>query len=582
MFFRQKKSGKRVYLQIVENHWEDGGSKQRVIATLGRLDQLQQTGQLEGLLRSGAKFCESVLLLAAHRRGETTAMHTRPIGPAMVFGRLWQETGCQKVIGRLLQVRKFEFPVEGAVFLTVLHRLFTSGSDRAAEKWKETIDIGGIDKLQLHHLYRAMAWLGEALGEDQQFAATPFAPRCTKDLIEEGLFALRRDLFTNLDLVFLDTTSIYFEGEGGETLGQYGHSKDHRPDRKQMVVAAVLDGEGRPVCCELWPGNTTDVTTLVPIVDRLRERFSIGQVCIVADRGMISAKTIEELESPQRRWKYILGARMRKQQEVSREVLSRGGRYQTVHPPRTKRKDRSPLKVKEVVVAGRRYVVCLNDEEARKDAHDREAIVASLREQLKQGDKSLVGNRGYRKYLKQSKAKFEVDEAKIKQEARFDGKWVLRTNTDLPAADVALKYKQLWMVEHVFRSTKSILQTRPIWHKCDETIRGHVFCSFLALVLRKELDDRLAQHGHKLEWEDVIRDLGRLQYAKVEQNGKRFLLRSEAQGTCGRVFAAAGVALPPTVQQIEAPNHADAPCPKPPRLVPRPNRMRATRSTRAS
>ena len=553
MFFRRKKSGNRVYLQVVENRWENGRAKQRVIATLGRLDQLEQSGRLEGLLRSGAKFCQSVLLLAAHGRGEATTMHTRAIGPSMIFERLWQETGCRQVIERLLGDRKFEFPVERAVFLTVLHRLFASGSDRAAEKWKATLEIDGVEGLQLHHLYRAMAWLGEALGEDQPFTATPFTPRCTKDLIEEGLFALRRDLFTNLDLVFFDTTSIYFEGEGGETLGQYGHSKDHRPDLKQMVVAAVLDGEGRPVCCELWPGNTTDVTTLVPIVDRLRERFSIGQVCIVADRGMISAKTIDELESPQRHWQYILGARMRNQREVRDEVLSRGGRYQTVHPTRTKRKNPSPLNVKEVVVDGRRYVVCLNEEEARKDAHDREAIVASLREQLKQGDKSLVGNRGYRKYLKQGKAKFEVDEAKIKQEARFDGKWVLRTNTDLPAAEVALKYKQLWMVEHVFRSTKSILETRPIWHKCDETIRGHVFCSFLALVLRKELDDRLEACGHKLEWEDVIRDLSNLQFADVEQEDKRFLLRSEAQGTAGALFAATGVALPPTVQQIKAP-----------------------------
>jgi len=553
MFFRQKKSGSRVYLQVVENRWEGGRSKQRVIATLGRLDQLQQSGQLEGLLRSGAKFCQSVLLLAAQRRGETTTMCTRPIGPAMIFERLWQLAGCQQVIGRLLEGRKFEFPVERAIFLTVLHRLFTSGSDRAAEKWKQTIDIGGVEKLQLHHLYRAMAWLGEALGEDQQFAATPFTPRCTKDLIEEGLFAFRRDLFTNLDLVFFDTTSIYFEGEGGDTLGQYGHSKDHRPDLKQMVVAAVLDGEGRPVCCELWPGNTTDVTTLVPIVDRLLGRFAIGQVCIVADRGMVSAKTIEALESPRRRWQYILGARMRNQKEVRQEVLSRGGRFREVHPARAKGKDPSPLKVKEVLVERRRYVVCLNQEEARKDAHDRETIVASLREQLKQGDKSLVGNRGFRKYLKQAKSKFKIDEKKIKQEARYDGKWVLRTNTDLSAADVALKYKQLWMVEHVFRSAKSLLETRPIWHKCDETIRGHVFCSFLALVLRKQLNDRLAEQGDKLEWDDVLRDLGSLQYAEIQQDGKRFLLRSEAQGTCGKVFAAAGVALPPTVQQIEAP-----------------------------
>jgi hypothetical protein len=552
MFFRQKKSANRVYLQIVENRWEDGRSRQRVIATLGRLDQLQRSGQLQGLLLSGAKFCESVLLLAAHRRGETTAMRTRAIGPALVFQRLWQQTGCQQVIARLVEGRKFELPVERAIFLTVLHRLFTSGSDRAAEKWKETIEIDGVEGLPLHHLYRAMAWLGETLAENQQVGATPFAPRCTKDLIEEGLFAFRRDLFTSLELVFFDTTSIYFEGAGGQTMGQYGHSKDHRPDLKQMVVAAVLDGEGRPVCCELWPGNTTDVRTLVPIVDRLRSRFSIQRICIVADRGMISAETIQELESPRRRWQYILGARMRKQKEVSCEVLSRGGRYRTVHPPRTKCKDPSPLKVKEVLLEGRRYVVCLNEEEARKDAHDRQAIVASLRQQLKQGDKSLVGNRGYRKYLKQSKGKFEVDEAKIKEEARYDGKWVLRTNTDLPAAEVALTYKQLWIVEHVFRSTKSILETRPIWHKCDETIRGHVFCSFLALVLRKELEDRLEAAGQKLEWADMIRDLMSLRYAEVQQDGKRFLLRSEAQGTCGRVFAAVGVALPPTVQQIEA------------------------------
>jgi len=190
MFFRKKKSGSRIYLQVVENRWEEGRSKQRVIATLGRLDQLRQSGQLEGLLRSGAKFCESVALLAAHRRGETTTVHTRPIGPAMVFERLWQETGCKQVIGRLLQDRKFTFPIERALFLTVLHRLFPSGSDRAAQKWKETIELGGTEKLGLHHLYRAMAWLGEALDPEQQFGATPFAPRCTKDLISAPALAV--------------------------------------------------------------------------------------------------------------------------------------------------------------------------------------------------------------------------------------------------------------------------------------------------------------------------------------------------------------------------------------------------------
>jgi hypothetical protein len=242
---------------------------------------------------------------------------------------------------------------------------------------------------------------------------------------------------------------------------------------------------------------------------------------------------------------------MRSQNEVKDEVLSRAGRYRVVHPPRVKSDDPSPLKVKEVRVEDRRYVVCLNEDEARKDAADREAIVAALREQLRRGDKSLIGNKGYRRYLSGSDSPgFQVDEAKVAEDARYDGKWVLRTNTDLDSAEVALQDKQLWMVEQWFRSCKSLLQTRPIFHRCDETIRGHVFCSFLALVLRRELQSRLEGRGHELEWADVIGDLDRLQVVEVEQDGKRFLLRSDVQGTCGKVFQAVSVALPPTVQQL--------------------------------
>jgi len=304
-----------------------------------------------------------------------------------------------------------------------------------------------------------MAWLGEEL--DNQRSATPFAPRCTKDLIEEALHQRRRDLFTNLDVVFFDTTALYFEGEGGETLGRYGHSKDHRPDLKQMVVGAVLDGEGRPICCELWPGNVTDVKTLMPILDRLRRRFGILRVCIVADRGMMSADTVQDLE--EQGWPYILRARMRKQNEVREQVLADRGRFRIVHPKSPQRDDPAPLKVKEVWVEDRRYVVCVNADEAKKDQADREAIVAALREQLRQGDKSLVGNKGYRRFLKVAgEGHFVVDEARIAAEAKYDGTWVLRTNTELSLADVALQYKRLWRVEQWFRSCKSLLETRPI------------------------------------------------------------------------------------------------------------------------
>src|ERR1700736_4747480 len=187
MFFRTKTSGTRSYLQIVENRWEDGRPRQRVIATLGRLDQLQQTGQLDALLVSGARLAQSVLLLSAHAKGQLTTITTRRIGPTLIFERLWRETGCQRVIEHLLEGRRFECDVERAVFLTVLHRLFDPGSDRAADKWKSDYPIEGCDDLRLHHLYRAMAWLGEELPTDQQKDKTLFAPRCIKDRIEEGI-----------------------------------------------------------------------------------------------------------------------------------------------------------------------------------------------------------------------------------------------------------------------------------------------------------------------------------------------------------------------------------------------------------
>ncbi len=550
MFFRTKTSGPRSYLQIVENHWRDGRPRQTVLATLGRVEELQADGKVDGLLTSGARFAQKLLVLSEHQQHNLPVIRTRHWGAPLVFERLWQQTGCPAVLHALLRGRRFEFPVERAVFLTVLHRLLAPGSDRAAERWKGDYVLAGVDQLELQHLYRAMGWLGEALPDDEQQGSTKLVPRANKDLIEEHLFARRRDLFTEVDIVFFDTTSLYFEGHGGESLGQYGHSKDHRPDERQLVVGAVLDGDGRPICCELWPGNTTDVTTLIPIVDRLWRRFHIRKVCIVADRGMISQETVDDLE--QQGWLYILGARLRQQKEVRDEVLTDRRRFQVVHEARAKSTDPAPLKVKEVLVDKRRYVVCINEEEVAHDRAQRQAIVAGLREQLRRGDKSLVGNKGYRRFLKiEGDEHFVVDEAKVLEEARYDGTWVLRTNNDLPTAEVALQFKRLWLVEQWFRSCKSLLETRPIFHRGDDTIRGHVFCSFLALVLRYELQSRLAAKGRTFEWAQVIRDLEQMQQVEVEHQGHRFLLRSELPGTAGRVFQAAGVAVPPTVQQLD-------------------------------
>ena len=545
MFARVKKSGKYQYLQIVENNKIKGKVKQRVIATIGRLDLLQDKGRVETLIRSLSRFSEkAMLILTGHSDPDA---FTVKIGPTLIFERLWEQSGIKAALHRLLQGRKFEFDVERAIFLTVLHRLMSSGSDRYCDRWRRDYAFAGTEHIELHHFYRAMGFLGEPLAD--QSGASDFAPRCNKDLLEEDLFKMWRDLFTGLELVFFDTTSIYFEGEGGESIGKRGFSKDHRPDLKQMVVAVVINDEGRPICCEMWPGNTTDVSTLKTISQQMRRRFNIQRFCIVADRGMISAGNLEYLEADDQ-IAYILGTRMRKDKEVQQQVLTCGGRYREVHPIGSKAKDPSPLKVKEVRLADRRYIVCLNERQAIKDKLTREAIIAALEEKLPKGPKALMGNKGYRKYVKMEKNSAWIDFKKVKNEARFDGKWVLRTNTDLTADKVALKYKELWQVERVFRDVKSILDTRPIFHKCDDTIRGHVFCSFLALILRKELERCLEKAGHVFEWSHIKQDLKALQETHIEENGNRLAVRSKAEGVCGKVFQAVGVAMPPTIREI--------------------------------
>lgn len=522
--------------------------RQEIIATLGRLSVLQESGKLDSLLRSGLRSARKVQVLDAHAAGETEPVAIRKIGPDLVFGRLWKAMRFAEIIGGLAAERRHEFDLERAVYLTVLHRLFACGSDRAAEAWKENYRIPGSEELWWHQLYRAMGWLGEEIG-----VGLVGAPRCTKDVIEEALLDRSRDLFKEVGLVFFDTTSIYFEGQGGESLGQHGHSKDHRPDLRQMIVGLALDVEGRPICCEMWPGNTTDVKSLLPVVERMRAQFRVREICVVADRGFVSEATIAGIEAMDPPVHYVIGVRMRRSREVGEVVLQNCDPWEEITPERIQSKDPAPLKVKEVEVKGRRYVVCLNEEERRKDAHDREAILESLRKALKGGDKSLVGNKGFRRFLKSRGAEpFAIDEDQVQPDALSNGLFVLRTDTDHDAEIVANIYKSLWMVEDTFRTAKSILDTRSIYHKCDETIRGHVFCSFLALCLQRELELRLASKGLKAEWAEILRGLDHLQQVELRLQGSTFLLRNELTGDASQAIRAAEVAVPPVLVELPA------------------------------
>ena len=290
MYIRTKKSGRNRYLQVIRSYRDEkGGPRQKVIGTLGKVEDCENEGIIDSLMTSLARFDNRALLILTGK--EDISADAVRIGPGIICERLWKELGIGAVIKSILArtERKFEFDVERAIFLTVVHRLFSGGSDRSAERWRSDIRISGTEDLDLHHLYRAMWWLGEEV--DPGDGKDPRTRRHVKDEMEEAIFSRNRNLFSVLRIVFFDTTSLYFEGEVG-ALGEYGHSKDHRPDLKQMVVGAVIDEGGRLIGCELWPGSSVDVTALRPVPERLRERFGVKErFCVVADAGMISKKT---------------------------------------------------------------------------------------------------------------------------------------------------------------------------------------------------------------------------------------------------------------------------------------------------
>ncbi len=310
----------------------------------------------------------------------------------------------------------------------------------------------------------------------------------------------------------------------------------------------VLDGADRPFASFLWPGNTADVTRLTPVVQRLRERFGIARVCVVADRGMISAATIAALDKAD--IEYILGVRERSTKQVRDEVIEDDGVAVPLVIPR--QRGETQLAIKEVTLQGRRYVLCRNEEEARKDADRRAALLAGLDRKLAQGDKALVSNKGFRRFVKAvGPGNFSIDYDKAEADAKFDGLFVLRTNTRLSALQVVLRYRNLLAVEDTFRTAKALLTTRPIFHKTDAAIRGHIFCSFLATVLRKELFDRLAARRHNnIEWQHILDDLDELSEIEVEQDGRRALLRTAPGPTIDPLCRALGITLPPVFQEI--------------------------------
>lgn len=532
MFVRVKRSGsgarQHEYLQIVESVRAEGRVRQRVIATLGRRDQLVADGTLDALLQSLAKFSETLRVVQRVRRDGIAAHQARSWGPALVFERLWEAQQLPEILGTLREGRRVAFDLERACFALALQRLCAPGSDLQGAQWLHTIECRGFASLELQHLYRTVGGF--------------LAPVRTR--LEHELFVRDRDLFSQkLDLVFIDTTSTMIWRAEQTPLRRRGHSKDHRPDQPQVLLCVAVDAHGWPIAWEILPGNTSDHTAFAGTIAKLRERFQIGRVIVVADRGMISKKSIEMLQAhPTQPLDFILGCRMRNQQEVRDQVLAHAGPLEQVA---------DNLEVQPVSIDGRRYVICHNPLEARKDAAARAAILAKLEATLQtQGPRAVVGNKGFARFMHVSKGAMTLNRAAIEADARYDGKFVLRTNTALPADEVARAYKSLWRVERTFRDTKSTLEVRPIFHHRDDTTIGHIVGCFLALRLEVDLQRRLEQRATVVAWPDLMRDLEQVRAVEVTLDGQRYRLRTELVGAAHHAFAAAGVRVPSAVTAL--------------------------------
>lgn len=512
MFARTKIVGNKEYIQIVENKYIDGKVKQRVICSLGRLDKLKEKGNLEKIIKSLIKFSGKLKVIEAYHSGspDIKVLGVKKIGPDIVFGKLWKELNLKDMLESYQEERKFSFNLERALYFSVLQRLFNPSSDRQEYILKRDYEIEGIRELKLHHIYRAIEWLGK-----------------NKSGIEKELFFKNRDLFTGLNLVFIDTTSIYFEGENSKSsLLEYGFSKERKPFCKQVILNIAIDSNSRPMLCDIFKGNTSDIRIFLPTVKKIKKEFGVKDFCVVADRGMVSSDTMKELEKSD--IGYILGFKLRAQKrEFIEKVVKSSSLFSFV---------KENLKAKEIVLNGKRYILCLNEEEVKRDRIQREQVLSLLEEKISQDPRGIIRNASFRKYLKINKSMIEIDKEKIEKDMLFDGIYCLITNTNLEVKDVVLRYKELWQIERLFREIKNTLRIRPVFHRTDMTIKGHIFCGFLGLVLMKELYRRLKDLEEKISFHQIRQDLSALYNVEVFLKGKTFTLRSPFQGVGGRIF----------------------------------------------
>jgi transposase len=551
---RRKHGPDAIYYQLAENyyHKDRRRSETRVIYTFGRADQVDP----EALRR----LAQSILRVAHDDRIDLPARQFPPdvgiddIEQVYTYGvlyaahALWEELGIGPLLRKQMAQDGCEAPHDTALFAMTAHRLARPASKLACyEHWlAEDVYWPDAQGLALEHLYRALDFLLHHI-----------------DSLEQELFFRTADLFNaDVDLVFWDTTTLYFEVDEEDDEGEVwhdraipalrkrGHNKEGRDGNPQVVVGLALTRDGLPVRSWVFPGNTADVTTITHLKDDLRG-WRLNRCVFVGDSGMFSEANRQRLSRALGR--YILAVPMRKVTEVQQEVLSRPGRYRDVA---------HNLRVKEVYVGTgerrRRYVVCHNPDEAAREHAHRERLLELVRAELaaldaRQADHpkracELMASRRCGRYLRMDpKGRLSLDTAKVAAEAKYDGKFVVTTNDDtLDAEDVALGYTSMTLIEGCFRRMKTTgLQTRPIYHWRPHRIIAHVKLCVLALLLERAAELRCQQ-----TWRTIRQTLDQLKVVRYRMQGKTILQSTQVTSPLAKLLRSLGIPLPKKILEV--------------------------------
>ena len=514
---RKNKDGSKVsYLQLAHNerHPETGQTQAKVLFNFGRADQANLE-KLEGLAQSIARLLgeQPVTKKTARPVDPLKIVSSKPFGGAWLLDALWNKLQIGKALTHHLADRRFAAPVERTLFAMVVNRALDPSSKLAAEEWvRHDVVIPGLAAFDVQHGYRAMDFLLES-GE----------------AIQREVFHSVADLLNlEVDLLFFDTTSTYFETEDDDDeFRRRGYSKDHRPDLPQVVIGFAVTREGIPIRCWVWPGNTADMS-VVPEVKKDLIGWKLGRVISVADRGFSSDANLRVFQ--QSGGHYIIGEKMSAGKPSVEAALSHPGRFKTV---------RDNLEVKDITIgdgeARKRYVLVRNPEEARRDSAQREQHLEALQREL-EGLKSLDGEAHskahcrlhshvtYKRYLKMdSRGNLRIDKDAVKAMERLDGKYLIQTSDDtLSSEDVALGYKQLLNVEAAFRTLKQSLALRPVYHRKEERIRSHVLLCWLALMLIRIVENQTGR-----TWRDVRSLFQRMHLIEARSSDGTVLQRTE-------------------------------------------------------